>query len=240
MSLDATRVTVGYPGTGDVLHRTSLSVPAGALVGLAGPSGSGKSTMARVLALLMQPREGTVTIDGTVVRGAGFAVPSEVRRQVALLFQSPREATDPRMTLRAIIEQPAVIARRAGGVGGGGVVGGGVGGVGVKGLTVEDVAERVGLTPDLLTRRPHEVSDGQLQRACIARALVQRPRYLVCDEATAMLDAASTAGVVRLIRDEAAAAGMGVLLISHDVELLEAVGAYGQNSMRTLSDTGFA
>ncbi len=205
MSLEAVGITAGYPGTPDVLQGRSVRIPAGSLVGLTGASGTGKSTMARVLALLLEPRAGVVTVDGTVVRGAGYAVPPHVRRQVALLFQSPRSATDPRMTLRSIIEQPAAIARRA--------------------VVVDQLAERVGLTPDLLARRPHQVSDGQLQRACIARALAQAPRYLVCDEATAMLDASTTASLVRLIRDEAQEFGMGVLMISHDTELLDAIGA---------------
>lgn len=205
MSLDAVGVTAGYSGTADVLRARSMSIPAGSLVGLAGASGTGKSTMARVLALLLEPRGGHVTVDGTVVRGAGYSVPPDLRRQVALLFQSPRAATDPRMTLRRIIEQPAAIVRRA--------------------VVVDELAERVGLTPDLLARRPHQVSDGQLQRACIARALAQQPRYLICDEATAMLDSATTASLVRLVRNEAHEAGMGVLMISHDTELLDAVGA---------------
>ncbi|SNT41669.1 ABC transporter ATP-binding protein [Rhodococcoides kyotonense] len=203
MSLDAVGITAGYDGTSNVLHDASLSVPAGDVVGLAGPSGSGKSTMARVLSLLLAPRTGTVSIDGTAVRGTGFGVPSHVRRQVAMLFQSPRSATDPRMTLQAIIEQPAVIAGRK--------------------IVARDLAARVGLTPDLLTRRPHQVSDGQLQRACVARALAQEPKYLICDEATAMLDAATTASIMQLIRTEARDAGMGVLLISHDTELLDAM-----------------
>lgn len=224
MSLDAVGITAGYPGQTDVLRDRCLQVPAGELVGLAGPSGTGKSTMARVLALLLEPRAGSVTIDGTLVRGAGYSVPSHMRRKVALLFQSPRAATDPRMTLRTIIEQPAAIARRA--------------------VDVDELADRVGLTSDLLGRRPHQVSDGQLQRACIARALAQQPRYLICDEATAMLDAATTASLMRLIVHEAREAGMGVLLISHDTELLDAVGAAAQqvrqNSMRTVSLTGRA
>ncbi|OZF45876.1 ABC transporter ATP-binding protein [Rhodococcus sp. 14-2470-1a] len=205
MSLDASDITAAYPGTNDVLVRQSLSVPAGELVGLAGPSGSGKSTMARVLALLLAPREGVVRIDGVDVSGVGFSVPPDVRRKVALLFQSPRSATDPRMTLRSIIEQPAVIARRA--------------------ADVDELADSVGLTTDLLARKPYQVSDGQLQRACVARALAQQPKYLICDEATAMLDAATTAAIVRLIQRTADAAGMGVLMISHDVELLSAIGA---------------
>lgn len=205
MSLDAVEITAGYPGTPDVQQKRSISIPAGSLVGLAGASGTGKTTMARVLALLSQPTAGFVRVDGTVVRGAGYSVAPQLRRQVAMLFQAPRSAVDPRMTLRAIIEQPAAIARRT--------------------VDVHGIADRVGLTPDLLSRRPRQVSDGQLQRACIARALVQQPRYLICDEATSMLDAATTASLARLVLHEADAAGMGVLMISHDTELLDALGA---------------
>lgn len=205
MSLDAVNITAGYPGTSNVLDDYSISVPPGSLVGLAGPSGTGKSTLARVLALLLKPSAGFVSIDGIPVRGVGYSVPADIRRRIAMVFQSPRAATDPRMTLRAIIEQPASMVHRT--------------------IVVEDLAARVGLTPDLLSRRPHQVSDGQLQRACVARALAQEPKYLICDEVTAMLDTATTASIVRLVQKEARNAGMGVLMISHDTELLAAVGA---------------
>lgn len=79
----------------------------------------------------------------------------------------------------------------------------------------------MGLTADLLTRRPHEVSDGQLQRACLARALVLRPRWLVCDEMTAMLDASTTAALVRVVEDYRAASGAGLLAVGHDRPLLD-------------------
>ena len=69
MSLEAVGIAAGYPGRADVLRGRCLSVPAGELVGLTGPSGTGKSTMARVLALLLEPRAGSVRIDGTLVRG---------------------------------------------------------------------------------------------------------------------------------------------------------------------------
>ena len=78
------------------------------------------------------------------------------------------------------------------------------------------------LDADLLERRPAAVSDGQLQRAVIARALVQDPAFLICDEPTSMLDPITSAGVVAVLR-ERADAGVGVLFISHDHRLLAAV-----------------
>ena len=105
--------------------------------------------------------------------GTKFSVPAALRGTVSMLFQSPRASTDPRQTLASIIGQPGDIASRS--------------------IDVAALAAEVGLTPDLLSRRPHQVSDGQLQRACLARSLAQQPKYLICDEATAMLDAATTA-----------------------------------------------
>jgi peptide/nickel transport system ATP-binding protein len=83
-----------------------------------------------------------------------------------------------------------------------------------------ELHDRVGLTRELLGRRPHEVSDGQLQRACLARALVLCPRYLLCDEMTAMLDASTTAALVGVVTEQARG-GVGVLAVSHDEELLD-------------------
>ena len=77
-------------------------------------------------------------------------------------------------------------------------------------------AERVGLTDDLLERFPHEVSEGQLQRACLARALVVQPRYLICDELSSMLDVSTQAALLEAIAAVQAQRVLGVLLITHD------------------------
>ncbi|GAA3115632.1 hypothetical protein GCM10010449_42120 [Streptomyces rectiviolaceus] len=83
------------------------------------------------------------------------------------------------------------------------------------------MAATVGLGEDLLGRRPHEVSDGQLQRACLARALVLRPRWLICDEMTAMLDASTTAALVHAVEQYRRESGAGLLAVGHDRVLLE-------------------
>ncbi|MCT2276865.1 dipeptide/oligopeptide/nickel ABC transporter ATP-binding protein [Micromonospora chalcea] len=202
--LAACQVSVAYGGQ-RVLDRVDLHIAPGETVGLRGPSGSGKSTLARVLALLHAPDGGHVTIDGSPVRGARHRLPASVRTRVAILFQSPRAATDPRLSLADIVAEPLratgtpreqAAARTA------------------------ELADLVGLTADLLTRRPHAVSDGQLQRACLARALVHRPDYLLCDEATAMLDASTQAHVAAVIGDYQRRQGAGVLVITHDPALM--------------------
>lgn len=190
--LTGTGITAGYHDP--VITDVSLTVRPGQTVGLAGPSGSGKSTLARVLALLHKPFSGTVEIDGETVTGYRFKAPQRTR--IGVLFQQPRLSVDPRFTLRQAIAEP------------------------LKGDDVDELADLVMLTGDLLGRRPHEVSDGQLQRACLARALALKPRYLICDEMTTMLDASTTAALVGVIRTYQQESGAGVLAISHDATLL--------------------
>ncbi|MEU4570417.1 dipeptide/oligopeptide/nickel ABC transporter ATP-binding protein [Micromonospora sp. NPDC023956] len=202
--LAACQVTVSY-GRQRVLDRVDLHVAPGETVGLRGPSGSGKSTLARVLALLHAPDAGHVTLDGHPVAGARHRLPAAVRTRVAVLFQSPRAATDPRLSLTDIIAEPL----RATGTPPAGAR-----------ARAGELANLVGLTPDLLTRRPHAVSDGQLQRACLARALVHRPDYLLCDEATAMLDASTQAHLAGVVTDHQREHGTGVLVITHDPALM--------------------
>ncbi len=202
MTLAGHGIVAGYRRGVRVLDGVDIAVEPGAVVGLAGPSGCGKSTLARVLALLHAPWEGAVEVDGVRARGVRYRAPRELRTAVGVVFQNPRPAADPRLPLREIVAEPLLAAR------------------GRRDPAWEDeLHDRVGLTPELLGRRPHEVSDGQLQRACLARALVLRPRYLVCDEMTAMLDASTTAALVGVVADRARE-GVGVLAVSHDEELL--------------------
>lgn len=173
-----------------VLDQISLSVGAGEVVGLTGTSGSGKTTLAQVLSGLRRPDSGRVECDGRALNGRHTG-------RIAMLFQSARRSCDPRMTLR---ESIAELARGP--------------------VIWPELCGSVGLTADLLDRYPAQVSDGQLQRAAVARVLSSRPDYLLCDEMTAMLDPATTATVVRTVTALAASDGVGVLLISHDLPLL--------------------
>ncbi|MEV8629351.1 ATP-binding cassette domain-containing protein [Streptomyces sp. NBC_01268] len=198
-------VTAGYERRAPVLRAASLTVAPGESVGLLGPSGCGKSTLARVAALLHRPDAGRVRVDGTEVRAWRHRAPRALRTSIGVVFQQPRLSADPRLRLADLIAEPLRATGRRG-----------------------EVTERlaaltpvVGLTGDLLGRRPHEVSDGQLQRACLARALVLRPRWLICDEMTAMLDASTTAALVGAVEAYRAETGAGLLAVGHDRVLLE-------------------
>ncbi|MEQ4306121.1 ATP-binding cassette domain-containing protein [Plantactinospora sp. B6F1] len=202
--LAAEQVTAGY-GRQIVLDRVDLRIGRGETVGLRAASGGGKSTLVRVLALLHRPDRGRVTIDGAPVTGTRYSVPVAVRTRIAVLFQSPRAAADPRLSLADLIAEPLRATRRPDDE--------------IR-RRVADLADLVGLTADLLGRRPHAVSDGQLQRACLARALTHRPDYLLCDEATAMLDASTQAHVAAVITDYQRTHRAGVLLVTHDPALM--------------------
>ncbi len=193
-----------------VLDGVSLTVATGERVAVCGPSGSGKSTLARVLGLLERPDAGQVVLDSEPVRDAGLALPREQRLRVALLWQSPRLAVDPRLHVGRLVGEPL----RSGG----------------RryrptptelDARVEHACERVGLSPELLERFPHEISEGQLQRACLARALITRPQYVICDELTSMLDVSTQAALLEVIADEVRDRAAGVLLITHDRLLAE-------------------
>ncbi|MFJ8697894.1 ABC transporter ATP-binding protein [Streptomyces ardesiacus] len=203
--LELSSITAGYDRKVPVFRDVSLSVAPGQAVGLLGPSGCGKSTLARVAALLHRPDSGTLLLDGTPVRRWRHRAPRDRRTAVGVVFQQARLSADPRLTLADLVAEPLrATGRREEAAG-----------------RVAELVGAVGLTTDLLTRRPHEVSDGQLQRACLARALVLRPRWLVCDEMTAMLDASTTAALVRVVEDYRAATGAGLLAVGHDRVLLD-------------------
>jgi peptide/nickel transport system ATP-binding protein len=204
--LSARSVSAGWVPRNPVVRAVDLDVAPGEVVGLQGPSGCGKSTLARVLALLHPAEEGEVVLDGEAVRGTRHRVPRRLRTRIGVVHQSPRTSVDPRLSLRDAVAEPlracghdrrAVDARLA------------------------DLAPAVGLTDELLQRRPHAVSDGQLQRACLARALALRPRYLVSDEMTSMLDASTTAALVAVVERYRVERGAGVLAVSHDDALLD-------------------
>ncbi|MFI5806157.1 ABC transporter ATP-binding protein [Streptomyces sp. NPDC051561] len=203
--LELEAITAGYERGKPVFRDARLVVAAGESVGLLGPSGCGKSTLAKVAALLHRPDAGTVTLDGARVQGWRHRAPRTQRTAIGVVFQQPRLSADPRLRLRDLIGEPLRANGRRGEVA----------------VRVGELSDAVGLGDDLLGRRPHEVSDGQLQRACLARALVLRPRWLVCDEMTAMLDASTTAALVAVVEDYRSAEGAGLLVVGHDRVLLE-------------------
>ncbi|MBB5937798.1 ABC transporter ATP-binding protein [Streptomyces zagrosensis] len=202
--LELRDITAGYERRSPVVRGVSLRIADGEALGLLGPSGCGKSTLARVAALLHRPLAGQVILDGDRARGWRHRAPRAQRTAYGVIFQQPRLSADPRLALADLIAEPLRAT-----------------GHGSEATTrTAELARRVGLGADLLDRRPHEVSDGQLQRACLARALALSPRWLICDEMTAMLDASTTAALVHVVEEYRRESGAGLLAVGHDRTLL--------------------
>jgi peptide/nickel transport system ATP-binding protein len=184
----------------------SFDVMRGKTLGLVGESGSGKSSTGKAVLGLI-PFTGSVLLDGHVVAGGSPRAMRPARRLAQMIFQDPYASLDPRMTVGAAIAEPLIIH--------------GIGGKTDRAERVADLLRRVGLTPDVASRYPHEFSGGQRQRICIARALTLRPKLIVADESVASLDVSVRARVLDLMLELQEAEGLAYLFISHDMAVIE-------------------
>jgi peptide/nickel transport system ATP-binding protein len=185
----------------------SFEVIRGKTLGLVGESGSGKSSTGKAVLGLI-PFSGEVLLDGHKVhsdRGPRAMLP--IRRLAQMIFQDPYASLDPRMTVGAAIAEPLIIH--------------GIAGKTERTERVADLLRRVGLTPDVASRYPHEFSGGQRQRICIARALTLRPKLIVADESVAALDVSVRARVLDLMLELQETEGLAYLFISHDMAVIE-------------------
>jgi oligopeptide/dipeptide ABC transporter ATP-binding protein len=183
-----------------------LTVERGQIVALVGESGCGKSTLARAVVGLLAPRRGEVRFEGKPVRAVsrGSRPPEQVRLQ--MIFQDPYSSLNPRRRVDAQILDGQRGLRGAG-----------------RRLQAADLLERVGLSPLVAKRFPHEFSGGQRQRIAIARALAADPALIVADEPVTSLDASSQAQVTNLLGALCREMDMGLLFISHDLALVRHV-----------------
>jgi tungstate transport system ATP-binding protein len=181
-----------------VLDLDRFAVPAGALLAVVGHNGSGKSTLLRLLALLETPTEGEVWLGGTAVARGTRSLPA-LRRRVTLVEQRP-------ILFRGTVLDNLGYGLRARGVGRTAVH-----------RTTGEVAERFGLGP-LLGRRRHELSDGEVQRVAVARALALRPDVLLLDEPVSSADRAAAGALYRALAAERAARPLAVCIASHQLE----------------------
>lgn len=187
----------------------SLELSAGRTLGLVGMSGSGKSTLARLVTGLLRPDSGRIMLAGEEVsKGAGIRSGRAARR-IQMLFQHPTSALNPRFRMQESMEEPLrlhpdLLAREQ------------------WQAAIEEQMEFVALDTSLLSRYPHQLSGGQLQRFCIARLLLLKPQVLVLDEPTSMLDVSVQAQVMDLLARVQQEQGISYLFISHDLDLVRA------------------
>jgi ABC-type dipeptide/oligopeptide/nickel transport system ATPase subunit len=198
-------VSFGYARGRQVLDRVSLSVEAGASVGLVGESGSGKTTLLRLLLGFARPDSGTIRFDGAVLDPGNGAFMRSYRRQVQAVFQDPYSSLDPRQNVLSIVSEPLRSLRIPGD----------------RTAAVSEALKSVGLPADILKRYPHEFSGGQRQRIAIARAIVAKPRLLLADEAVSALDLSTRIRIVELLKH--LAADMTMVFVSHDLGVVAAL-----------------
>ncbi len=189
----------------------SFDIKRGETVGLVGESGSGKTTIGRAILRAIDPTEGTVTYHTGEEAVALHRLEGEALRlfrpRMSLVFQDPYSSLNPRMTVRDIIAEPLIASglmtdREA------------------IDTRVREIAGRCKLNLEHLRRFPHAFSGGQRQRICIARALVSRPDFVVCDESVSALDVSIQAEIVNLLKDLQEEMGVAFLFIAHDLSVV--------------------
>ena len=187
----------------------SVTIAAGETMGLVGESGSGKTTFARAALRLIEPTAGRVELsaDGRTaveLTTLGRRELRAVRRHLAMIFQDPNDALDPRMTVREILAEPARVQADA-----------------RNGYpSPEALVELVGLGPAHLDARAHALSGGQRQRVAIARAVATHPRVLVADEPVSALDVSVQAQVLEVLETLRRRVRFACLFISHDLAVV--------------------
>lgn len=175
--------------------------------GLVGESGCGKSTLARLILNLEAPTQGQVDFRGQRISGLGQRAMKPFRKRMQMIFQDPQSSLNPRKRIRQIIEEPLIVH--------------GGGNSAQRRDRVQEIMEVVGLRPEMRDRYPHEFSGGQRQRIGIARALILRPSFLVCDEPVSALDVSIQAQVINLMIDLQEKFNLTYLFISHDLSVVE-------------------
>ena len=210
--LEVQHLSAEYRSHGDrnqVVRDVSFTVAEGACVALVGESGSGKTTIARAIAGLHQPSDGQVLVRGRPLAGRARDRSVEDRRRIAIVFQNPTEALNPRQAVLSTVSRPAQVLRR----------------LGRKAAEAEArrLLEAVRLPVRTADRYPGELSGGERQRVAIARALAGQPDILICDEVTSSLDVSVQAVVLDLLRDLRQQLGIAIVFITHDLGVVAAV-----------------
>lgn len=190
------------------LKDISFDVRAGSVMGIVGESGSGKSTLAKTLTGLIKPTSGTMDLGGAPLPGGKSRARRHPSRQlIQMVFQDPFSSLNSRHRIGDILAEPLWLyglvkdkdARRA---------------------LSADMLDLVGMAPEAIDKYPHQFSGGQRQRIAVARALLARPRVLICDEPTSALDVSIQAQLLNLLKDLQSAFGLTVIFISHNLSVV--------------------
>jgi len=208
--LEVSGVSARYPRAEEVvLSDISVRVQKGKTVAVVGESGSGKSTLARVITGLLPPFEGNVRFRSELLSPALASRGREQLRSIQMIYQMPDVALNPRQKISEIIGRPLEFY------------------MGLKGhertTAVNRLLEQIELPADYAGRYPAQLSGGEKQRICIARALAAEPDLIICDEVTSALDQLVAEGILELLQNLQNQLGVSYLFITHDLATVKAI-----------------
>ena len=187
----------------------SFSIRQGETLGLVGESGCGKSSLGRCLLRLYSLTAGRILYRDKDIASIPKREMPDFRRRCQMIFQDPAGCLNPRRNVRELLMEPLIIHN--------------IGGSSEKNRMIEDIIDRVGIGKHYLDRYPHEMSGGQKQRIGIARAILLKPEFIVCDEPVSALDASIQAQVLNLLNDLRDELNLTYLFISHNLSVVNYV-----------------
>src|SRR5207302_3811545 len=215
--LDVVNLKKHFPVKKGLLRRTvgqvyavddvTFKIGEGETLGMVGESGCGKSTVARTVLRLIEPTDGSISLDGHDVTRLGKGDMRPYRRQMQIIFQDPFSSLNPRMSAGDIVGEPLQVHGIAHG--------------GEKETMVGELFDQVGLRRTQMNAFPHEFSGGQRQRISIARALALNPKLIVADEPVSALDVSTQAQVINLMMDLPRDERLSHLFTAHDLAVVE-------------------
>ena len=195
-------------GNQTVLQDVSMTIPDGSIIGVSGASGIGKSTLAKILCGVMLPDAGAVFLDGKLLVSPKEAYDRKRGLAIQMVYQQPYATLDPSQKigagLRELISYHRLTKNRQ-----------------ETEKLIADILAQMQLPAKILAHLPRQISGGEAQRVALARCLLLRPKFLILDEATSMLDVSTQANLLALVRAQMIPSGGSVLFISHDRALTD-------------------
>lgn len=207
--LEVENVTASYSGVDNVLEDINLKIRRGRTVALVGESGSGKSTLARVITGLLPPLQGRVVFKGEALSAALKSRKRKDLQRLQMIYQMPDTALNPRQKIRKIIGRPLKFYFNFGRK--------------QQEARILELLEQIELPADYIDRYPTELSGGEKQRICIARALAAQPDLIICDEVTSALDQLVAEGILKLLLSLQRKLQVSYLFITHDLATVKAI-----------------